>query len=140
LSEALRELQLGRDTATVRSIAIPAVAERPPLILHLVPVRGSAHDVFGGAGSVVVVTPVQPRAVPNAEVLQGLFDLTPAEARVARAIAAATRIVDIAGDLRISQETVRTQLKAVLGKTGVGRQADLVALLSGLALSDRDGI
>ncbi|MEP9351344.1 helix-turn-helix transcriptional regulator [Xanthobacter sp. KR7-225] len=33
----------------------------------------------------------------------------------------------------ISRETVRFQLKRVLAKVGVGRQADLVALLSGAA-------
>ena len=37
----------------------------------------------------------------------------------------------IAEGLGISRETVRTQLKAVLAKTGATRQADLAALLAG---------
>ena len=71
-----------------------------------------------------------PGRVPTAEVLQGLFDLTPAEARVARAIAERRTVEAIAGMLGVSRETVRTQLKSVLAKTGMARQADLAALLA----------
>ena len=40
-------------------------------------------------------------------------------------------IESIAATLGVSRETVRTQLKAVLSKTGTGRQGDLAALLAG---------
>ncbi len=121
----------------VRSIPLAAENDRPPMIVHLLPVRGSAHDLFGGAGSVVIVTPVELREVPGAEVLQGLFDLTPAEARVARGIGSAKRVDEIAMALGVSPETVRSQLKTVLSKTGLGRQAELSALLAGLSLGQR---
>jgi DNA-binding CsgD family transcriptional regulator len=68
-------------------------------------------------------------------VLQGLFDLSPAEAKVARAIAAAKPIDALSQSLKLSKETIRSQLKAVFAKTGVTRQAELVALLSGSHLS-----
>jgi DNA-binding CsgD family transcriptional regulator len=105
------------------------------MILHLVPVRGAAHDLFSGAEAILAVTPVIPRQVPTAEVIQGLFDLTPAEAKVARAIAELQTVERIADTFGLSRETVRTQLKSVLAKTGVGRQADLTALLAGASLS-----
>jgi DNA-binding CsgD family transcriptional regulator len=79
----------------------------------------------------VVITPIDRATVPGAEVLQGLFDLTPAEARIARAIGEAQTIEELAQTLQISRETVRTQLKAVLAKTGVSRQSELVSLLAG---------
>jgi DNA-binding CsgD family transcriptional regulator len=73
--------------------------------------------------------------VPGAEVLQGLFDLTAAEARIAHAIGEGGMIRDIAGRFGVSPETARNQLKAVLAKTGMKRQAELTSLLTGLDFS-----
>jgi DNA-binding CsgD family transcriptional regulator len=117
--------------AQVGSIPIPASEEHPPMIVHVLPIRGVAHDVFGNAVAMVVVTPVVPREVPTANVIQGLFDLTPAEARLAGIIAAGSQPREAAAGLGITEETARTTLKRVFSKTGVGRQADLVALLNG---------
>jgi DNA-binding CsgD family transcriptional regulator len=133
-ADALARLAAGAKQDGVRSIPLAAKDERPALIVHLLPVRGVAQDVFSQSAAIVVVTPVEPRVVPGAEVLQGLFDLTPAEAKVARAIAEG-RAVDAISDAHgLSRETVRSQLKAVLDKTGLNRQAELAALLAGLAL------
>jgi DNA-binding CsgD family transcriptional regulator len=117
--------------AAVGSIPIPASEERPPMIVHVLPIRGVAHDIFGSAIAMVVVTPVVPREVPTANVIQGLFDLTPAEARLAEAIASGSQPREAATRLGIAEQTARTTLKQVFSKTGVGRQADLVALLNG---------
>lgn len=132
-AEALQRIGRFGDPGGVRSIPVPAREGRPPAIVHLVPVRGAANDVFSGAASVLIVTPVERKKVPGAEVLQGLFDLTPAEARVARGIAEGRTLEAIALAAGVSQETVRSQLKAALGKTGMNRQAELAVLLSGLA-------
>jgi len=118
----------------VNSIPIAATDERLPLILHLVPIRGAAHDVFSQAASLLVVTPVDRKAVPQAKVLQGLFDLTPAEARVAQAIGEAQSVENLATASGVSLETIRSQLKSVLAKTGLSRQQELVHLLAGKAL------
>lgn len=71
---------------TVKSIPIAAVEGRVPMILNLTPVRHRTHDLFSQATALLIVTPVNRARVPTAEVIQGLFDLTPAEARVARGI------------------------------------------------------
>lgn len=118
----------------VSSIPMAATEERLPLILHLLPVRGAAHDVFSQAASLLVVTPVDRSAVPKARVLQGLFDLTPAEARVAQGIGEAQSVEALATATGVSPETVRSQLKSVLAKTGLSRQQELVHLLAGKAL------
>lgn len=115
---------------TIQSIPIRAGGKQPPMVVHVIPVRGVAHDVFAGASGVLIVTPLRPQVAPNAEVLQGLFDLTPAEARVARGIGEGRTVDAIAGAFGLSRETVRSQLKTVLSKTGLGRQADLVAMLA----------
>lgn len=133
LADAFAALPVGSGHA-VRSIAVAATPTHTPMVLHLIPVRGAAHDIFVQSTALLVVTPVDPAAVPTAEVLQGLFDLTPAEARVARGIGKAETIDALAEATGVNRETVRSQLKAVLSKTGVSRQQELVSLLAGKAL------
>lgn len=134
LERALARLRLGSVAGDVQSIPLAAQEDRPPMVVHILPVRRAAHDIFFQATGIVVITPVDRASVPTAEVLQGLFDLTPAEARVARGIAEAQSVDALAAALGVSHHTVRVQLKAVLAKTGLNRQAELANLLSGLAL------
>ena len=58
--------------------------------------------------------------------LQVLFHLTPAEARLASALASGMDLREASRMLDIGRETARTQLRAVFAKTGTTRQADLV--------------
>jgi DNA-binding CsgD family transcriptional regulator len=118
----------------VCSIPVPASAGRVPMIVHLLPVSGNAQDIFSAASKLVIITPVDRGAVPSAEVIAGLFDLTPAESRVARQIALGDTVEELARASGLSSVTIRNQLKSVFSKTGAGRQSDLVALLSGSAL------
>jgi DNA-binding CsgD family transcriptional regulator len=135
LAAALARVSLpGSPAAAVNSIPVAAGEGGLPYILHLLPIRGVANDVFTQATALLIVTPVDRAAVPTADVLQGLFDLTPAEARIARGIAAATSIDALATAQGVTRETVRSQLKTVLAKTGVNRQSELVSLLAGAAL------
>ncbi len=67
-----------------------------------------------------------PRGGPPTEVLQGLYHLTPAEARLAHALCEGLSLREAAEALCITYGTARTRLKAVFGKTGTHRQAALV--------------
>lgn len=138
-TEALSQSARASGPDAIRAIPIRARGEQPPMIVHFMPANGEAEDIFAGASCVLIVTRLKPRLVPGAEVLQGLFDLTAAEARVARGIAEGQTVEAIAEGFGLSRETVRSQLKAVLGKTGLVRQAELVALLAGAHLSGRFG-
>ena len=131
LEQAIAGYRRGGISATPASIPIPASEDRLAMIVHLVPVRGAAHDIFSQSAMLLLITPVDRAAVPTAEVLQGLFDLTPAEARVARGIGLAQSIDALAAAQGVSRETGRSQLKLVLAKTGLNRQAELVSLLAG---------
>ena len=95
------------------------------------PIRRAAHDIFSSAQVLLVLTAVVAPDAPLTEMLHGLFDLTPAEARVARGLAAGMSVEEISLKGAISRETVRTQLKGVMAKTATTRQADLVRLLAG---------
>lgn len=107
---------------------------RAAMVGHFVPIARSALDIFTRAYALLIVTPVTARRAPPVELLRSLFDLTPSEARVARAIATGDSLDDIAADGHVSRNTVRTQLQQVLEKLGCSRQAEVTALLSNLAL------
>jgi DNA-binding CsgD family transcriptional regulator len=68
------------------------------------------------------------------DVLADLFGLTPAEASVAARIGAERSLAEIAADRSVKTETARAHLKSAFGKTGARGQAQLVALLTRLAV------
>lgn len=111
-------------------IALRAVGGQPAMILHLFPLRGAAQDVFVSAGHILLLAPVSPLQSHSESALTNLFDLTPAEARVAHAIADGDSIDSFAQRAGMSRETVRTHLKSVFAKTGTRRQVDLVRVLA----------
>lgn len=132
LDEAIERYK-SQAVPTVQSVPMVSLREgTPPLILHLMPVRRAARDIFSRSMAVLVVTHVGQVGPPDMRVLCGLFDLTPAEARVARSIAMAQTPEMVAASLGISLETARSHLKRIMQKTGTTRQAELVLLLSGL--------
>jgi DNA-binding CsgD family transcriptional regulator len=131
LDDALVRLRAGAAPA-VQSIPVPASEGFPATILHILPVRRMARDVFGLSLALMIATPVGNVGPPDMRVLCGLFDLTPAEARLAREVAVGASMETAAVTLGLSIETVRTYLKRVMAKTGTRRQAELAVLLSGL--------
>ncbi|MBX3482364.1 helix-turn-helix transcriptional regulator, partial [Phenylobacterium sp.] len=62
--------------------------------------------------------------------LREIFDLSPAEARVAAALSQGDTPREAAGRLGVSFYTVRGHLARIFEKTGVGRQAELARLLA----------
>ncbi|MEO7937467.1 MAG: hypothetical protein ABIR55_02500 [Burkholderiaceae bacterium] len=120
--------------AGVHSFALRAKDGRAALVGHLIPIRRTAHDIFGRSYAVLVITPVTTRRSPPVELLRSLFDLTPSAARVARALAGGESLDDIAASGSVSRNTVRAQLRQVMDKTGCTRQAEVTALMSNLAI------
>ncbi len=90
---------------------------------------------FAGPESGIVMLSVidaehEPSVPPEA--MMELFQLTPAEARVATEIGKGRRIEDIALDASVSIGTVKNQLKSVFSKIGLNRQADLMKLAANI--------
>jgi DNA-binding CsgD family transcriptional regulator len=89
---------------------------------------------------VLISDPHMPRK-PSTSMLRQLHGLTYAEADVLARMTVGSRLDEIAKELGISVQTVRTHLKAIFTKTGTSRQAELVrhAVLSGVLLQVADG-
>ena len=103
---------------------------------HLIPVRRDARDVFSGSAALLVATPLQSHA-RSQDLLHALFDLTPAEARLAALVGSGLAPRDAAVKLGVTEETARTTLKRVFAKVGVSRQSQLAVLLSRIILPQR---
>ncbi len=121
--------------APVRSFAVRSVDASAAMVAHVIPIRRTARDIFVRCAGVLVMTPVTLPQAPPVELVQSLFDLTPAEARVARSLSAGETVDEIASTGGVSLNTIRTQVRGVLEKTGCRRQAEVVALLGGIAVS-----
>jgi DNA-binding CsgD family transcriptional regulator len=119
--------------AGVRSFPVRDADTQAMMVAHVVPIRLSARDIFVRCAAVLVLTPVTLPQAPPVELVQSLFDLTPAEARVARSLASGKTVEDIATDRGTSTNTIRTHVRGVLEKTGCNRQADIVALLTAIS-------
>ena len=135
LQEALAALD-AQSGAAALSVPIRDADGAACHILHLIPIRRSARDVFEKSSVMLVFTPVAHPKVPSIDLMRSLFDLTAAEARTARAIAPGQSIQEVAGHHNVSPNTVKYHLRRLFEKTGCKRQADIVALMSNLYAVD----
>lgn len=132
IAQAMFVETLGRNAPmnrSGRSIPVAGSDVSPPFIAHVLPLRLSGLDLFAGAVSIVFLTKLAEQRSPGPELLRALFDLTPAEARIASLLIDGQSVDEISKLQSVSLNTVRTQLKSVFMKTGVDRQVDLVRLL-----------
>lgn len=134
LCDALSTIETGH---SVRSLPLAAQDGAPAAVLHVVPIRRAAHDLFGQAAAILVLTKASDTPTQSTPLLQALFDLSPTEAAIAARIAAGQTAEEIARVDGKSIATVRNQLKRVLDKTGCRRQVDLGRLLTQLVPARR---
>ena len=92
------------------------------------------QETMGAFGKVAVflvtVYPVTPHTQLDPFLLGAAFDLTPAESRVAAAVAEGLTDEQVAERMRTAPSTVRTHVNNVYAKTGVSRRAELAMLLN----------
>jgi DNA-binding CsgD family transcriptional regulator len=113
------------------SVVLPRRQRLRPLVAHVAPAGGLAPDNPHPVAAIVVLTDLRAASQGPAEnVLRQAFGLTPAEARLAKQIAAGKTLADIARQGGSARETLRTRLKGIFAKTRTSRQAELALLLS----------
>ena len=123
---------IGVNGTNLRSFVVRGSTEVAAMIAHVLPLRGSSREIFARSAAVLILTPAQMPQAPPMEMIQSLFDLTPAEARVARNIVVGHNVEKIASSGGVSPHTVRSQVKSLLAKTGCRRQAEVASLFSGI--------
>jgi DNA-binding CsgD family transcriptional regulator len=122
------------ETAPTSSFAVRDTDSRAVMVAHVIPIRRASRDIFMRCAGMLVLTPVTLPNGPPVDLVTSLFDLTPAEARVARELSGGKTVDEIASRGGVSRNTVRSQVRGILEKTGCHRQAEVIALLNGLLI------
>lgn len=144
------QLGLSETTADTRLAQAVRVASKPRGMASALKIKGTT-----GAVLQVLVTPLHPAhqlidhwqeplvliiisdtghlAAAATQTMRQLYDLTGAESRLVAEIADGKTLREVAELREVSMATLRTQLLATFGKTGVHRQVDLVRLVGALA-------
>lgn len=117
------------------AIAVERPSGKRAFNLLVVP---ASRDMFSGDGvaPAVIVFVIDPEVKPHvaSEVLTRIYDLTPAECRVAERLIHGDRLAEAAIRLGVSHNTTRTHLRNIFQKTGTSHQSELIGLLaSGLS-------
>jgi len=98
------------------------------LVIHRIADRGGAEEARGAAVVILVRDP-EHSAEPECTMLRRLFDLTAAEAEVARQLAAGLSLDEVSEALGIRRNTARAHLRAIFSKSGINRQSELIRLV-----------
>jgi DNA-binding CsgD family transcriptional regulator len=127
---ALPELQRSSFTDTFEVIRSQAQAKYSVQCCPLEPIDPLSKSE--GAHHIVFVTDPQRLELPTAEHLQRQFGLTPAEVRVTHAMVQGGSYSDVAQALGVSEETIRTQIRATYAKTRTADKASLTRMVLSL--------
>ena len=111
-----------------------------PLSILVSPLRASNGNLTEEVCAVLFISdPDSEQAVSGADLLQQIYGLTTAQARLAQALSQGLSVEDYAEQHQLSCNTVRTHLKHLFDKTDTHRQGDLVrVLVSGPAFIRRE--
>jgi DNA-binding CsgD family transcriptional regulator/PAS domain-containing protein len=135
LAKAIVLAQQNEATIGATGIGVALGDAGEPAIAHVLPLaRGDLRTrLMPQATAAVFVTHAELAPPAAIAALAANFKLTPAETRMFERLAAGATLAEAAEILAIAETTARTHLSRILSKTGVARQAGLVALIHRLS-------
>lgn len=121
-----KALQRAQEKALGSMITLRDKSERP-ISLLICPLSSGEKGAWPvGVSAAIYINNPDERRKPREDAISKLYGLTPAEARLARALLEGDRLQDYSERIGISLHTTKTQLKQIFQKTGHSRQSDLV--------------
>ncbi len=135
-----RDLQAAIRAALLAAVAGEAARSRGLALTkrsgnrHLGVIVQAAPDMKSAAASsastlAIYIRDSEAHADVESDLVRQLFDLTPAEAAVARRLTAGLSLEDAAHSLDISRNTARAHLRSIFSKSGITRQTELVRMV-----------
>jgi DNA-binding CsgD family transcriptional regulator len=131
ISLAEREIDIGKVGIAISLTDDTAEAT----VAHVLPLaRGAVRSqLLPQAAAAIFITSPGKSSPADLSSFAEIFKLTPAETRVLQALVRGDATMsEIATSLAIGEATAKTHLSHILAKTGVGRQAELIALVRDL--------
>jgi DNA-binding CsgD family transcriptional regulator/PAS domain-containing protein len=106
----------------------------PPAVAYVLPLAASGlRAAFNPAVAAIFVSTTITGLPSPQEALATIYDLTPAEARVLVQVGSGQSTAAVAVQFNLSENTIKTHLARVFGKTGTSRQPELVNIVAHLA-------
>lgn len=121
----------GEAMAAPRAVSVARDSGARDLGLIVQPLGAPAHadGKLRRSAAVVFIRDPERNAELESGTLRQLFDLTPAEAAVARSLTTGLSLDEAAGALNISRNTARAHLRSIFSKSGITRQTELMRLV-----------
>lgn len=132
LEHALRDLLWLRGPHAFKPPVILPRRTGRPIVAYPARLSGAASEAFTFCHAFVVFIDLESRPSPIAADLRRIFNLTPAEARLAERLVREESLQAAAEDLSVATGTARNQLKAIYQKTGTHGQGQLIGLIARL--------
>ncbi len=129
-----RTLNAIRSELKPRALLLQGDEEQGPAVVHLIPVLDASALRDTEPLAIAIVNGLKNSAPLATSALARIFDLTPAETRVAMCCRMGQRLNEIAARLHVSTDTVKTQLSHIFTKTGVSSQMELALLLGRITI------
>lgn len=125
------EASRGRSLEAGGSFRIARPSRLPAFEMFVTPLAATTtgRELSSHAGATVVIHDPTLGPIDPSDHLAALYTLTPAEARLASALASGRSLDESADALSITKATARTRLKRVFEKTGTRRQGELIRKL-----------
>ncbi len=125
----------GGPTTAAGAVAISRPSGLRPYALMVTPCMGNRENpsslslIVPAARVALFLRDPEDQSAPSDDLLKALYGLTPAEARLASALAEGGSLDKVAEQLAITKETARSQLKSVYSKTDTHKQGALIRLI-----------
>lgn len=137
IEEALQRVRKNRQT-----VCLPLSLPQGAFVIHLLPIpqddslqtsySGKNLDLHPYGDILLLIRPRHRQHQPSTADLSSLFDLSPAESRLARALASGINAEGYATQHQLSLATVRSQIRAILTKSGEDNLQSLMRLLAAI--------
>jgi DNA-binding CsgD family transcriptional regulator len=141
LAELVRTVLKGMPTA---SMSVPRLTDGGLVTILMSSIRGRDIGRFAdihmpnAAVLLIIIDPANRDGIPIDRVIDA-YGLTQAEARVALAASSGGTIPEMAAQLALSQNTIKTHLRKVFAKTATNRQTELVRMMTSVGLMRANG-
>jgi DNA-binding CsgD family transcriptional regulator len=132
LEAAVGDLLKRKNGGLSAPVALPRTGRRHPLLAYPVKFSSATANAFSDCQAMIVLIDPDAAPRPPEATLRSVFRLSESEARLGAQLASGEALEQVADRLGIAKETSRTQLKSIFAKTGVHRQAELVAMMATL--------
>ncbi len=110
------------------TMRLPRASDQRAYQVHVIPLGTEAAEERAPQAAIFVSDPsLKMETTP--EILERVYGLTPAEARLAKVLLSGRSLGECAADSGTSIHTLRSQLRQLLVKTGARGQADLLRIL-----------